>query len=723
MAQKLHRHFRTLIWTSLGLGIWLIHSCQRQNPWQGKYPTLAKIPAEERYHGVTVVDAQAQLNDLDDQKVQQWFRAQDSLTEKYFANNGSVASYLDHFKALESREASGIGLVRTSENGEYFFLRYGDAPGTDAVYVQKQWQEESKRLFRASDYGNGQWEVTYLEPSYDGRLLAIGLHRDAEFASEVVIVDVANGSLLPERIVNINPDFGGLEWLPDGSGCIYLYFPVVDKGVEGYKQGSYSVLHHWGKAPMPIFGKQQGLDIPDDYYPKVKIRSSLDQYAIGYTASSSNFYDAYFTKMSDVLAGRPNWRPFFKEAHQIFYNQGEQRGEEFVYRQATDTGNRLCSVSLENPDFGHPKVLAEGTIDNPISRFELTRDHVYYTQEKYGVEVSLFRLDNTGGLEQLSPPFRPGYADFFGNSVVHDAIGVTMDGWTAPTLRYRISPDGRFEVLPFDTSANYPEFNELVSEQVMVPSHDGEEVPLSLVYRKDLDKNGKNKIFAYVYGAYGDNMSPFFFPMFLDWAAQGGVLAFPHVRGGGEKGPTWHQQGSKTLKHNSWRDAIACMEYLVDEGYTSKGGIALYTNSAGGITAGMAINEEPELFGALIAEFPRLNPLGLEAARSASSTSYLEYGSVKDSLEFEGLLAMDPYHNLSEQGNYPPTLILTSYNDDRIPLWDNGKYVAQRQVFENTDGPVFMDINYDLGHGHSADYEESVILHAKIFGFAHTFLK
>ena len=210
-------------------------------------------------------------------------------------------------------------------------------------------------------------------------------------------------------------------------------------------------------------------------------------------------------------------------------------------------------------------------------------------------------------------------------------------------------------------------------------------------------------------------MSPFFSPIYLDWIAQGGVLVFPHVRGGGEKGETWHTQGMKTLKHNSWKDLIASTKALIDLKITEKGRIARYTESAGGITAGMAVNERPDLFTSFIAKVPRLHPLGLERA-TTSSTSYLEYGSIRDSLEFTGLLKMDPYLNLNSKAIYPATLILPSYDDDRIPLWDNGKYMAALQKNNIGNSPTLLDIDYDYGHDNA--YNDYVMGYSRIFSFA-----
>ena len=320
----------------------------------------------------------------------------------------------------------------------------------------------------------------------------------------------------------------------------------------------------------------------------------------------------------------------------------------------------------------------------------MTRENLYFARSKFGVEVSLWEINDKNQVKQLETPFSPGFVTFFGGSVCNNFIGAELDGWTSDYTRFLITEEGSLQKEGIQEESSYPQFQNLISKQIMVISHDGVEVPLSLIYRKDIELNSNNEAFIYVYGAYGESMSPFFYPIFLDWAARGGILVFPHVRGGGEKGKDWHSQGMKTLKYNSWRDLIACTEALIERGYTKKGLISLYTASAGGITAGMAVNERPDLFSSFIAEVPRLNPLGLESSAAVSSTSYLEYGTVKDSAEFLGLVKMDPYYNLRAGSDYPATLILPASQDDRIPLWDSGKYIAKLQ---NISSGIQTDFN------------------------------
>ena len=710
---------QTLLYISL---FYLLISCnygQLTNTWN--YPEINPIPKSQKLFGMTVVDSYHNLTDLQDTIVQKWLKAQDSLAESYFLNNQWFKIFQERFQELEGRGRGNINLIRNDENGNYFYLRYDETQDADELYFKEKLSDKEIKLFDTRTYPIEGKNISYLEPSYDGSKIAIGFNPNEDFTTTILIYDLEAKEFLRDQITHINPDFGGVQWLPDNSGIIYLYFPYVEQSSAKYKKGSYSVIHFLGEDPQkrtPIFGNDSNLGIASDYFPKVKIGSSLDSYIIGYAAKSGMFYDSFIAKLSDVMKGNPRWKPFFKATDKVYYNQGEIRGQYFIYRRATPDGNQLCQVVIENPNFESPLILASGSLEEPITHFEITKDNIYFIREKFGVEISIFRIDDLQNTVQLEPPFTPGYASFFGESVAHNHIGIGMDGWTSNYVRYNIDSQGKFSDEGLLGSANFPEFHDMVSKQIMVTSHDGVEVPLSLVFKKDMPLDSNNEVFMYVYGAYGQSMSPFFSPTYLDWVSQGGILAFPHVRGGGEKGEEWHTQGMKTLKYNSWKDLVACTESLIEIGYTRKGLVSLYTNSAGGITAGMAVNESPELYSSFIAEVPRLHPFGLESATMSNSTSYIEYGTINDSLECLGLVKMDPYLNLSANSYYPATLILPSSNDDRIPLWDSGKYIAKLQKYNQANTPILMDIDYDSGHENALSYDASIDLNARIFSFA-----
>tara|TARA_R100000935_G_C2841513_1_gene171345 strand:+ start:7170 stop:9212 length:2043 start_codon:yes stop_codon:yes gene_type:complete len=676
--------------------------------------------------GIKVTDDFYNLNDIENEKVKKWFKLQDSLAEVYFDTIKSMQKYLERFKQLQNTSQSKVSMISVNEAGNYFYLKKDDSLGMGKLFYKQKLDAEEIELFDATHYASGDKEISYLKPSFDGKKIAIGFIENNDFSSKIKIYDLESGKFLNDEITNINPDFGGIEWLPDNSGFIYLYFPEVDASKPDFKKKSFSVLHKLGADNInasPIFGADTNLEISADFYPKVKIGSSKDKYIIGYAASSDDYYDSFITKMSDVINGKPDWKPFFKKEDKIYYDQGELRGEEFIFRQGKLKGNSLAKINISSPDFNNPIILAEGTKDDPITKFEVTKDHIFFTRSLYGANVSLFKISSGNQLTQLDLPFTPGYISFFGESLSHNNMGVGLDGWTSNYTRYIINKEGNIQKEALSTESEYHDFADIISEQVMVSSHDGIEVPMSLVYKKGIKKNSDNEVFIFVYGAYGESLSPFFSPIFLDWAEQGGILAFPHVRGGGEKGKEWHEQGMKNLKYNSWKDLIACTEALIDMNLTKEGLISLYTNSAGGVTAAMAVNERPDLYSSFIAEVPRLSPFGLESSSTASSTSYLEYGTVKDSAEYVGLIKMDPYLNIKPNTHYPATLIMPSYNDDRIPLWDNGKYIAKLQKYNTANSPILMDIDYDSGHETFGDYNETIRLYSKIFSFAKSNMK
>jgi len=690
------------------------------------YPIIHGEIKNEIKFGVRVTDDFYNLNEIENKEIQEWFKSQDSLAEAYFDENESMQKYLERLNELQNTTQFRVRMIRVNEAGNYFYLKKEDSLGMEKLFYRQKLDAEEKELFDPKHYSSGDKEISYLKPSFDGKKIAIGFIENNDFSSKIKIYDLEAGKFLNDEIRNINPDFGGIEWLPDNSGFIYLYFPEVDVSKPDFKKKSFSVLHKIGEDNINnslIFGADTNLEISADFYPKVKIGSSKDKYIIGYVASSDDYYDSYIAEMSDVINGKPDWKPFFKKEDKIYYDQGELRGEEFIFRQGKLKGNSLAKINISSPDFINPIILAKGTKDDPITNFGLTKDYIFFTRSLYGANVSIFKISSGNHFTQLDLPFTPGYISFFGESLSHNTMGVGLDGWTSDYTRYIIDEKGNIQKEALSTESEYHDFADIISEQLMVSSHDGIEVPMSLVYKKGIKKKSDNEVFIFVYGAYGESLSPFFSPIFLDWAAQGGILAFPHVRGGGEKGKEWHEQGMKNLKYNSWKDLIVCTEALIEMNLTKEGLISLYTNSAGGVTAAMAVNERPDLYSSFIAEVPRLNPFGLESSSTASSTSYLEYGTVKDSAEYVGLIKMDPYLNIKPDTHYPATLIMPSYNDDRIPLWDNGKYIAKLQKYNTANSPILMDIDYDSGHETFGDYNETIRLYSKIFSFAKSNMK
>ena len=253
-----------------------------------------------------------------------------------------------------------------------------------------------------------------------------------------------------------------------------------------------------------------------------------------------------------------------------------------------------------------------------------------------GAKPVLVKLPFAGDIDALAAdPRQPGVVfntgtwTRFGGYYAYDAsAGVIVDT--------KLQPQGR-----------YDNPDDLVASEVRVKAHDGTLVPLSIVHRKGLKLDGTNPALLYGYGAYGVSQTPFFRPQYLAWFERGGVFAVAHVRGGGENGEEWYKGGYQQTKPNTWRDAIACAEWLVANGYTSPARLAIQGGSQGGIFVGRSITERPDLFGAAIAQVPVADALrsSFEANGEPDKT---EMGTTETEPGFRALLAMSPYHHIRD---------------------------------------------------------------------------
>jgi prolyl oligopeptidase len=273
-----------------------------------------------------------------------------------------------------------------------------------------------------------------------------------------------------------------------------------------------------------------------------------------------------------------------------------------------------------------------------------------------------------------------------------------MSSWTKAYRIYEYDPqtrrvtDTRLQpVGPYDNPAN------LTSVEVKVRSYDGTMVPLSIVYPKDMKRDGSNPTWLRGYGAYGTTLTPGFTPMYLAWFDQGGVYAVCHVRGGGAYGEQWHLEGKGPTKPNTWRDFIACAQYLIRQKYTSPAHLTGMGTSAGGVLIGRAITSRPDLFAAAI------DWVGMsDTLRSETSPNGIpnipEFGSVKTKAGFQALYAMSPYDHVKPGTRYPAVLLMTGINDPRVDPWEMAKMAARLEAATASGKPILLRVSYAGGH-------------------------
>jgi prolyl oligopeptidase len=291
-----------------------------------------------------------------------------------------------------------------------------------------------------------------------------------------------------------------------------------------------------------------------------------------------------------------------------------------------------------------------------------------------------------------------------------------MQSWTKSPAFYFYDPNRKTVTDAMLLPASPVDFSGVEWVRVMAKSHDGTMIPLTIIHKRGLKRDGKNPTFLEGYGAYGFSINPNFNPVFIPWLERGGVVAFPSIRGGGEYGKEWHLAGFQKTKPNSWKDYIACAEYLVREGYSSPAYLAAYGGSAGGIVVGNAIIERPDLFGAAFLNAGYMNPLRAETTPNGIA-SVPEFGSVKTQEGFNALRTMDSYQNVRDGIAYPAVLLMHGINDQRVAPWMSAKMAARLQAATSSDKPILLRIDYDAGHGVGLTRQQRNEEQADIYAF------
>ena len=297
----------------------------------------------------------------------------------------------------------------------------------------------------------------------------------------------------------------------------------------------------------------------------------------------------------------------------------------------------------------------------------------------------------------------------------YDDLLYTLTSWTQPPRIMRLRGDRSVDA-GLRASERLPRLPEIEVVQLKVPSHDGVLVPMTVLHRKGLKRDGSNPTLLYAYGSYGHSETAGFNPSGMAWLEQGGVTAIVNVRGSGVYGEPWRLAGFKTTKPNTWKDGIACAQYLIAQGYASPQTMGVLGGSAGGIFAGRVVTEAPQLFAAGVFAVGVMDAVRAEESANGV-TNVSEFGSYKNAKEFPALLQMSTYHQIQDGTPYPAVMAVHGLNDPRVDVWHSAKAVARLQAASSSGKPVLLRLDAQAGHGVGSTATQRYALSADIYSF------
>jgi prolyl oligopeptidase len=292
----------------------------------------------------------------------------------------------------------------------------------------------------------------------------------------------------------------------------------------------------------------------------------------------------------------------------------------------------------------------------------------------------------------------------------------SYSSYTQPKVVYILNTE-TFDMKPLRATIVNFDYTMFETKELEYTSYDGTQIPLFMVYRKDLNLTGQNPLLLEAYGGFGSIETPGFSPGIVHFLMNDGIFAFANIRGGGDKGKAWALAGRGVNKQTSFDDFIAAAEYLINNNYTSADKLAISGASNGGLVVGAAITQRPELFKVAVPIVAPMDMIRFEKF-TIGHLHNDEYGSVSDSAGFSRLLAYSPLHNIDENISYPAMLIMTSENDDRVPPFHSYKFAAKMQNLASQKNPVLLRTEQNAGHyGAEGSFKKHLREEADMYDF------
>lgn len=694
-----HRMKTKLFWLAV-ISALLMQCSQKQTV---EKPPLAPLqPVTDIYFGTSVTDDYQYLENTEDTTALNWLKAQSDYAKTVLGSIGARQELLNKMYDFDGRRTVSIYNLSITDNDRYFYLKATPEDETGKLFCREGLEGEEILLFDPETFGNDttvKYVINNVMPTYDGEYLAFGVTPNGKELATLMVINVDTKELLPDRVEQV---LGITSWLPDNSEFLY-----IRTGSENVRDFDFYTKAKVYTHRLNTNNSEDKVFLSKEKYPELGL-GQMDIPIAGYdkdcgmifalASNVDNRMRAFYAPGNQLKAEKIKWQPILERDDEV-YNWATDKKNLYLYTPKGAPNFKLLKVPIDKPVISEAETVIPEDPEQLLSNFALTKDGIYYTMKRNGVQEKLYFKPFDGESRELTLPFVAGSVYLQNKGVEFSDVWVTLAGWTSNSQRFRYDlATDKFISENLSVIPEFPEYKDLVVEEVMVKSHDGVEVPLSIIYKKGIKKDGSNRLLLYGYGAYGISMDPGFNPNILLWCLEDGIFAVAHVRGGGELGEQWHKGGFITTKPNTWKDFIACAENLNENNYTTPEQTAIYGGSAGGILIGRAMTERPDLFAAVIPSVGVMNSLRTEL-EPGGPANIPEFGTVKDSAGFLALYEMDSYHHLKDGVVYPPTLITAGMNDPRVAVWNPGKFAARLQIINQDNNPVIFRVNYEAGHG------------------------
>ena len=667
-------------------------SCKNTSPMNP--PKAEKIKKELSLHGHTRVDNYFWLNERDNPAVLEYLTKENEYTDHVLKDTKELQEKL--YQEIIGRIKQTDMSVPYKENGYYYYTRYEEGKEYP-VYCRKKENLEAAEevLLNVNEMAKGYdyYNVGGFSVSPDNRLLSFGVDTVSRRMYTLHIKNLETGEILPDEISQTT---GSSTWAADNKT---LFYSLKDTGTLR----PYKILRH--SLGLPAEKDVTVYEEEDETYAAYVYKTKSKDYII--IALASTLSNEYRFLKADDPAG--SFRVFHPREKELEYDIDHFENRFFIRTNLDAKNFRLMETPVTNTSKSAWKEVIAHRDTVLLESFELFSDYMVLDERING--LTRFRVMNMKDKTEyyIDLP-EQAYTAWFSANPEFDTrlLRFGYSSLTTPNSTFDFHMKTKERVL-LKRQEVVGDFNpdRYFSERIFATAGDGSKIPVSLVYRKGIKKDGSNPLLLYGYGSYGFTTDPYFSSVRLSLLDRGFIYAIAHVRGEQIMGRSWYDDGKLLKKKNTFTDFIDCAEFLIQENYTTPEKLMAYGGSAGGLLIGAVVNMKPELFKGVIAAVPFVDVVTtmLDESIPLTTSEYDEWGNPNEKVYYDYMLSYSPYDNVEKKA-YPNMLVTTGLHDSQVQYWEPAKWVAKLRDRKTDDNLLLLFTNMETGHsGASGRFE------------------
>ena len=671
-------------------------------------PPVAKIvPKILEKHGDKRIDNYYWLNERENPEVIEYLTKENEFYQKSTAHTKALQD--DLFLEMKARIKEDDSSVPYLYNGYYYITRY--ETGKDyPIYARKKGSLEAVEeiMFDCNEMAKGQsyFNLSGISVSEDNKWVAFGVDLVSRRQYTIQIKNIETGEILPVKLENTT---GGSTWAGDNKTLFYTrndQQTLRSDKIYKHTLGTDATLD-----PVVFHEK-------DDTFSTFVYKEKSKKYIV--IGSSSTLTSEY----QILEANNPNgeFRVFQKRTRGLEYSISHY-GDSFyiVTNKDKATNFKLMKTPEGKTTSENWTDLIEHRKDVLLEGIDIFKDYLVVEERSNGLNKIQIRPWSGVGAYYL--PFAiETYTAYTTTNVDFDTeilrYGYQSMATPSSIIDFNMRTQEKKVLKEQEVLGGKFDKNNNIEERVWATATDGTKVPISMVYRKGIQKDGKNPLLLYAYGSYGATMDPYFSSTRLSLLDRGFIYAIAHIRGGEDLGREWYENGKLLHKKNTFTDFVDCSKFVIAEKYTSTAHLYAEGGSAGGLLMGAIVNMAPELYHGVIAQVPFVDVITtmLDDTIPLTTGEYDEWGNPNENKYYDYMLSYSPYDQVKAQ-NYPNMYVSTGLHDSQVQYWEPAKWVAKLRVLKTNDTQLFLDTNMDAGHGGASGRFEALKELAKEFAF------